>query len=149
MYLTEEEFKRIRGPFDYTIREINGVVYKTLTNIESIHLFWLDFLKYIFAPKYKRQDAIIDIPSFDLSYPVLITKDQNLLLPPILETAMHFSNNRNSQSPFILNHCRILVVFIISIFILIGLLSVSIISSNKRLKKNEILNFINKNMSFI
>lgn len=93
MRLTNQEFALIR-PLQWVLCEYGNVVYNTPVDQTSTRLFWIDFMRYVFAPKYGTQCGITSINDFDTTQPVLLSEDMNLKLPTILETAMYFSNNQ-------------------------------------------------------
>lgn len=118
MFLTQFEFNNKIRKFKWHIKEIGNKNYYTLHGETDTHLFWYDFMKNIFAEKFKNQQAITNISVFDITQPVFITKDFELLLPSELETINYFSQN-NKSSPFdkfILNisHLTIIILILLS-----------------------------------
>lgn len=97
MRLTGQEFARIR-PLQWVLREYGGVAYNSPADQTSTRLFWLDFMRYVFAPKYAAQRGVTSINRFDTTQPVLLSDDLNLKLPTMLETAMYFANNQTLPS---------------------------------------------------
>lgn len=93
MRLTGQEFARIR-PLQWVLREYGGVAYNSLADQTSTRLFWLDFMRNVFAPKYAAQRGVTSINEFDTTQPVMLSDDMNLKLPTMLETAMYFANNQ-------------------------------------------------------
>lgn len=122
MRLTPEEFNRIR-PVQWSLKNYGYKVFNTTINQTETKLFWLDFMRLVFAPKFKKQNGITEISIFDLTQPVLITDDLDLLLPTNLETAMYYANNTTLPMKFMVNISKtfILILSIVMIFILIAL----------------------------
>ena len=65
MNLTEEEFKRIRPNIQWSMKEIMGRMYNTPITIDDTKLFWIDFLRNIFAHYFHEQWAVSEIFNFD------------------------------------------------------------------------------------
>lgn len=123
MKLTKAEFNMIR-PLQWTLQNHGDKVYNTITNQDDIQLFWLDFLRLIFAPKFKQQVGVTYISEFDQTQPVLLTDDLQLTLPTQLETAVYFANN--SESPpmefkFNIAQRTVLIITIIIICLIVVL----------------------------
>lgn len=92
MILKKEEFKQIR-PLEWTVREYGGVMYNTLADETDTRLFWYDFMRLVFAPKFSRQWGVTQVPSFDQTQPVLMDDNLGLRLPTELETAAYYADN--------------------------------------------------------
>lgn len=92
MYLTAEEFAKIR-PIEWVAKDIGGRLVNTPTNQTFTQLFWMDFVRYVFAPKFKRQSGVTSIASFDPTSPVLLSDELELQLPTPMETAMYYTDN--------------------------------------------------------
>lgn len=123
MKLSEEEFNRIR-PLQWSLHSTVDKVYNTTTTPIETQLFWFDFLRLIFAPKFKAQSGITKITNFDATQPVLLSDDLELLLPSQMETAMYFADNmKKPPIKFSINITKIiiLVVTITIIFIILGI----------------------------
>lgn len=119
MKLTLEEFKRIR-PVQWYLKNYGKYVYNTTINQTETQLFWLDFMRLVFAPKFKTQFGITSLADFDITQPVLITDDLELKLPTQLETAMYFANNKTPPVNFSININQMLVMIVcIAIFIVL------------------------------
>lgn len=71
------------------------MVYNTPSNDIETQLFWLDFMRLVFAPKFKRQNGITEIQKFDQTQPVLLSDSLDLILPAQLESAMYYADNRS------------------------------------------------------
>lgn len=99
MQLTLEEFIRIR-PLHWHTRVYGGKTYNTPVDEIQTQLFWIDFLRLVFAPKFKSQNGVQQINNFDYTMPVLITDDRRLVLPTQMETAMYFANNQTLPMKF-------------------------------------------------
>ncbi|KAI5630630.1 pif-6 [Venturia canescens] len=120
MKLTIEEFKRIR-PLQWCLKEVDGKVYNTTINQTQTRLFWIDFMRLVFAPKYARQRGVTHIGDFEPDMPVLITNDLQLELPSVLETAMYYANNQTLPKIFSVSIPQ-LFILIIGIVFLLGIL---------------------------
>lgn len=104
MRMTSEEFARIR-PLQWVLRDYGGVAYNSPVDRTSTRLFWLDFIRCVFAPKYKAQRGVTSIhTAFDTSQPVMLSDGLDLKLPTMMETAAYFADNQTLPSPvFVLN----------------------------------------------
>lgn len=122
MKLTIEEFNRIR-PLQWHLKNYANRTYNTIVSQTETQLFWLDFMRLIFAPKFKNQYGITEISSFDQTQAVLLTDDLNLVLPVDIETAMYFANNKTLPFNFSLKISKtvVMIVGILLICILIVL----------------------------
>lgn len=130
MYLTLAEFKTIR-PLKWSMKEIHGKIYRTITNVTDTKLFWIDFMRNIFAPNFKRQNGICFISNFDYTQPVFISPDLKLELPDILESVMYFSRNKTPPIQFKINISQT-ALLIIAIVLLLGLMCTDIIYGSKK-----------------
>lgn len=122
MKLTLEEFKRIR-PIQWCLRNYGKHVYNTSINQTETKLFWLDFIRLVFAPKFKQQFGITELSDFDITQPILLTDDLELTLPTQIETAMYFANNKTPPIQFKININQLLTMIatiIIFVVIIIG-----------------------------
>lgn len=121
MKLTIDEINMIR-PLRWTKREFGDSIYNTPINMTHTHLFWFDFFKYIFSKRFSQQFGITEITNFDISQPVLLSDDYELVLPIALETANYYFENKNEPPVrFSINVSKIHVL-IISIIALLCLL---------------------------
>ncbi|AUQ44018.1 putative Ac68-like protein [Esparto virus] len=118
MKLTLDEFNLIR-PLQWTLVNYGNKVYNTTVDQIETQLFWLDFIRLIFAPKYKLQVGITSISNFDQTQPVLLTDDLELFLPTQLETAMYFANNQKSPPMRYALNINQLIILIIGIILMI------------------------------
>lgn len=127
MRLTKEEFKRIR-PIEWVVRDVGGQMYNVPINQTFTKLFWLDFMRNVFAPKFKQQNGITAIATFDLERMVMLTDDLELELPTPLETAMYYANNADKLPinfmipvlqivPFALALMMLCVLLVVAIFV--------------------------------
>lgn len=89
MRLTLEEFSKIRELL-WINKEFDGKFVYTLSDLTSTRLFWIDFVRHVFAPKFAGQDGVSKIENFDITSPVYIDESMDLKLPSILESAMYF-----------------------------------------------------------
>jgi hypothetical protein len=86
MILTREEFKLIR-PISWTMKIINDIKYNTPIDSLNASIFWYDFMKYVFAPRFHSQTGVSKLQDFDImEQPVLLTDDLDLKLPEQMET---------------------------------------------------------------
>lgn len=126
MILTKDEFSKIRT-LQWTKREYGNVMYNTPTTTEQIQLFWHDFVYYIFADKFKNQNALNVISSFDNTQPVMLTDDLELKLPEDLETVIYYYYESKTP-PYIFNtrismySCLVISVLIIIVLNVIHIL---------------------------
>lgn len=97
MKLTVEEFHRIR-PLEWVIRSYgdNNKSYNSPVDMIETRLFWLDFIRNVFSPKFAAQRGITHIANFDLTQPVLLSDDLELRLPSVLESVVYFANASNN-----------------------------------------------------
>lgn len=122
MILTLEEFKKIRKLNWYTTK-INNKLYNTTNQSE---LFWLDFVKNVFLPYYKKQNAVLKINDFKLTDPVYITDGLELLLPTPLESAVYYAKSESGLLQFSFDMPQILIVFISILVYIISIILVYI-----------------------
>ena len=121
MRLTKQEFARIR-PLQWVLREYGGVAYNSPVDQTSTRLFWLDFMRYVFAPKYAAQRGVTSINGFDTTQPVMLTDDLNLKLPTMLETAMYFANNQTLPSQtFVFNRLNCVTALMLAVVVFVAL----------------------------
>lgn len=129
MRLTRAEFNRIR-PLQWNLKQYGHKVYNTPMTQTETQLFWLDFIRLVFAPKFKRQYGITRIPTFDQTQPVLLTDDLNLVLPASLETAMYYANNPTVPMSFSINVSQ-LSALVVGIVLILGLLVLNVLYGNR------------------
>ena len=72
----------------------------TPINQTFTQLFWLDFMRNVFAEKFKNQTGIQSIANFDITTPVLLSDDLELRLPTLLETVAYYANNKTPPVTF-------------------------------------------------
>jgi len=130
MKLTEIEFQKIR-PLKWKLKRVAGIVYHTLENSIDTSLFWYDFLRLVFAPKFASQEGVQKITNFDTKQPVLLSQSMNLLLPNDMEKAMYYANNKSSlpfrfEIPF-----NQLTIIIITTLLFILLMAIRYFYGNK------------------
>jgi hypothetical protein len=118
MYLSIDDFNKIR-PLQWTIRNYNDISYHTVATETDTQLFWADFLRTIFAPRYAQQNAILYIDKFDQTQPVLLTDSMDLLLPNDIEVAMYYSINRHEVPFQLMINVTMRTVLIVTIVIYI------------------------------
>lgn len=95
MHLTKAEFAQIRH-LQWRLTTVGSVPYQTTASELDTRLFWLDFLRLVFAPLYASQSGVSQIGSFDITQPVLLGPGRNLLLPTTLESAMYYARNKRA-----------------------------------------------------
>lgn len=125
MKLTLDEFNSIR-PLQWTLKNIGINTYYTLINQTETQLFWLDFIKNIFASKFQRQQGITNISTFDITQPVLIDDDLNIILPTQLETVCYLANNQKPLPvTFTLPVSQLLILIVAGlVYVLVLILSI-------------------------
>lgn len=136
MKLTIEEFNKIR-PLQWHLKNYANKVYNTTANQTDTQLFWLDFMRLVFAPKFKSQYGITEITAFDQTQPVLLTDDLDLVLPTDIETAMYYANNKTLPCKFSINISMTLSV-VIGIILIIVLVLLNVRYEHKFNFKNII-----------
>lgn len=132
MKLTDKEFKLIR-PLEWSLHSFGGEVYNTT---DTPQLFWIDFMRFIFAPYYRKQRAIVRISKFDITQPVLLTADLQLTLPTELETVVYIAKNQKTLAKKFIVNLNAIVILILSILILMSIymceyFQIPIIEKNK------------------
>lgn len=121
MRLSRQEFARIR-PLQWVLREYGGVAYNSPADQTSTRLFWLDFMRNVFAPKYASQRGVTSINEFDATQPVMLSDDLNLKLPTMLETAMYFANNQTLPAQtFVFDRLNRTAVLTLAVVIFVAL----------------------------
>lgn len=117
MKLKPEEFALIR-PLEWRLINIGTKTYNTPKSDIARQLFWLDFLRKVFVPKFKAQQTVTVLGDFDLTEPVLMSDDLELLLPPLLETVVYYATNKTLPFMFKLevSMFTVLIVGIVLIF---------------------------------
>ncbi|AYP97972.1 Ac68-like protein [Mauternbach virus] len=126
MKLTEHEFKLIR-PLQWALVNHGSKVYNTTANATQTHLFWLDFMRLIFAPKFKKQHGITRVDNFDVTQPVLLTDDLELRLPTQIETICYFANNMDTLPMRFSTHLTKNLTLIIAIVLIVLIVGCDII----------------------
>lgn len=129
MKLTLDEFKLIR-PLQYRLQDYGNMTYYSPINQTQTQLFWLDFIRLIFAKKYAQQIGRNEINNFDQTQPVLLTDDLDLKLPSPLATVVYYADNKIAPKRFILNVNRLILVVSTIILILVVALMKNIFSKN-------------------
>lgn len=100
----------------------------TPANQTFTQLFWLDFLRYVFAPKFRRQVGITSITTFDITSPVLMSDTLDLQLPTPLETVVYYAENMEKPPiafrinvpqilPFVVACIALLVILVFAVAI--------------------------------
>jgi hypothetical protein len=130
MQLTKEEFEKIRS-FEWTHRSFNSKIYNTLINETQTRLFWLDFYRLIFAPKYAKQTAITSINDVDLSRPVLLDDNLDLIVSPEIESVAYFVDNQMSPPVKFTTGINQMSVLIVALILLVLIATITIISSGR------------------
>lgn len=104
MRLTIEEFKTLR-----TVQWVSRTstdddrVYYTPVNELSTVLFNLDLLRKILAPKFSKQNTVVNIEHFDVTVPMVLRPDLTVELPTAFETAIFFAEQIKSDTNSILS----------------------------------------------
>ncbi|ATZ81517.1 Ac68-like protein [Drosophila innubila nudivirus] len=126
MKLSEHEFNLIR-PLQWTLVNHGSKVYNTTANPTQTRLFWFDFMRQIFAPKFKKQYGITRVDNFDSTQPVLLTDDLELRLPTQIETICYFANNMDTLPMKFSTHITKRLTLIIAIILIILIIGCDII----------------------
>lgn len=135
MILSEKQLNKDIRLLQWRLKEYNGKLYRTTLTMSDTKLFWVDFLRNIFAPLFAQQRVITRLPEFDTSQPVLLEDSTNdLYLSTQLESVIYYSQNKDSPAcvfrlPFDINSITALLVAII---IIVLILFVSITSREKK-----------------
>lgn len=120
MKLTRDQFRMIR-PLQWCLRSYGKHIYNTPIDQTQTQLFWLDFMQFIFAPRFKQQQGIQKLANFDQTQPVLLTDDLIITLPTELETVFYYADNKTLPIIFQVpcpQFVVMLLAFIILLFIL-------------------------------
>lgn len=123
MFLTKKQFESIRQ-INWKLQDIADKTYYTAVNETDTYLFWFDFMRLIFAPKFEKQQGINYIANFDTSQPVLLSTDFELKLPTLIESAIYYADNQQVDAPFSINVSKN-IVFIIAQLLLIVCLAIN------------------------
>lgn len=110
-------------PLDWELRELNGVVYYTLSSDTQTRLFWYDFVRCVFAPRFAKQQAFPRLLNFDQAQPVLITDQLEIRLPPAMETVVYYAENRTPPARFEIpvSQNMVLGVAVVAVALICGL----------------------------
>lgn len=79
-------------------------------------------MRYVFAPKFKRQNGVNRIASFDTNAPVVISDSLDLTLPTPLETAIYYAENAKKPPIKFQVNLNQIHALIIGVVLLIGML---------------------------
>lgn len=131
MKMTIEDFNKVR-PLQWTIREYGSTIYNTPIDQTETRLFWLDFMRNVFAPKFSNQQAVTYIASFDVTQPVLMTDDLTLKLPTQLETVIYYADNKTLPKIFSINNVSNVTATFVGVVVLLILLVVSVVFSGEK-----------------
>lgn len=121
MRLTIDEFKTIR-PIQWVSRMSNDdrIYYKPANETSAI-LFNLDLLRYVIAPKFSNQNAVVDIHNVDITVPTIMRPDLTVELPTVLETALYFAEqqkeNQTDNSTTLFTNVSLNMTLAISLFV--------------------------------
>lgn len=125
MILSEKQLSKDIRVLQWKLKEYNGKLYRTTLTMSDTKLFWIDFLRNIFAPLFARQRVITRLPAFDTSQPVLLEDSTNdLYLSTQFESVVYYSQNKDSPAcvflpPFDINSITALLVAIIIIVLIL------------------------------
>jgi hypothetical protein len=112
MYLRPEEWK-LFSDLTWVHRDS---VYETLASPEDNARFWTRFFSKIFAPRYKALPWAQALGPFDTTTPVLVSRDDNLHLPPLLEGIMYTSQNQTRLPVTFISRVPALVILLLVCF---------------------------------
>lgn len=131
MHLSREEFKRIR-PLHWSLRTINNRAWYTLSSTVETQLFWLDFIRLVFAPRFAQQETVQEIGDFDQRQPVLLSENLELVLPADMESATFYESNRGSSPIFCkLSNCGMNLWLIVAIVVMLMIIFLSMVWRNE------------------
>lgn len=131
MHLSREEFERIR-PLHWSLRTINNRAWYTLTSVVETQLFWLDFVRLVFAPRFAQQETVQEIGAFDQRQPVLLSENLELVLPADMESATFYESNRDSSPVFCkLSSCGMNIWLIVAIIVMLMIIFLSMVRRNE------------------
>lgn len=99
MLLTKSQFGSIRT-INWKLQSFADKTYYTAVNEIDTYLFWFDFMRNVFAPKFKSQQSVAFIAAFDMTQPVLLSPDFELKLPSLIESAIYYAENQKPSLPF-------------------------------------------------
>lgn len=123
MILNESLLKLIRSDIYWSLKTYNDELYYTINDAVSVKLFWIDFLRNIFAKKFQNQYGIQNVSNFDLNEPVLIkVSNFDLKLPQILESIFYFSDYKQNEKTFVIKNLTLKFSLIMTIIIYVILL---------------------------
>lgn len=120
MLLSEKEFKLIRK-INWKLQTIGDKTYYTAVSEIDTYLFWFDFIRFVFAPKFKNQQGVSYIANFDITQPVLLSQDYNLKLPVLIESAIYYAENQMLKPPLSLNVSKKIIFMIAEIILVLCL----------------------------
>lgn len=95
MRLTARELALLR-PFDWTIVHVGDRVYNSVVSEKQTRLFWLDFVRLVLVPKFRKQRGVTRLANMDLTQPVLLTDDLHLVVPDAIESIAYYADNMDS-----------------------------------------------------
>lgn len=121
MFLTTTDFNKIRR-INWKLQTIADKTYYTAVNEIDTYLFWFDFMRFIFAPKFKNQQGVSYIANFDTTQPVLLTTEFELKLPVLIESAIYYAENQNTKAPFSFAVSKNIILVVAQIALLICIL---------------------------
>lgn len=131
MHLSREEFEQIR-PLHWSLRTINNRAWYTLTSPVETELFWLDFVRLVFAPRFAKQDTVQEISEIDQRQPVLLSENLELVLPADMESAAFYESNRGSSPIFCkLTSCGMNIWLIVAIVVMFMIIFLSMVRRNE------------------
>lgn len=136
MFLTNDEFKRIRT-LQWHTREFGGRLYNTITNETETALFWYDFIRYVFAPRFNSQWGVTNIANFDQTQPVLMTDSLELKLPDLLELTVYYSENKRSPFRFVLRGVKQTYALVVGILVTLTLLIVALFRGKRQAESDR------------
>lgn len=68
-------------------------LYNTPIDATDTRLFWIDFVRHIFAKRFSQQRAITKVNEFDLTQRVVLSDSLDLTLPMKIEAIMYYAMN--------------------------------------------------------
>lgn len=139
MKLSLAEFKKIRT-LHWRMQAIGDKVYYTVSTQIETQLFWYDFIRYIFVPRFKKQNMINTISNFDQSQSVYITSDLELqLADPVMNLIFYYEENRTLPFKFFFPISQFIVLVIGITIIIITMLTNVLFDTNLHFSQTYII----------
>lgn len=120
MKLSAAEFELIR-PVQWSLIPYANKSYYSVNNELDRRLFWNDFMKFVFAPKFAKQNIINVINEFDNTQSVLFDPDTGeIKLPPSLEVVNHATKIKSFEPLQFPITTQFVLVIAIIVYLILG-----------------------------